>query len=424
MAKLVLNWLVYLPGRAPVVRKPDPVLKMVYYAITEGCNLRCPYCYASSEKCAPNELSTEEAFALVDQSVDLGAEVMVFTGGEPMLRRDLFDVVAYARGKGLRANIITNATLIRDEEIAARIARLFDVVTVSIDGGNAESHERTRGPGTFDKTIRALRMLNTFDVHPMINHVVDEDNVDGLADVGELFADISVRAVRIMHHTGLGRGMADGRDFGWEHYQQAHSFIWSNPAARHMLPDGPVTEKPCAIRGNCGMGGHEIYVDSLGEVYPCKLVTGAEHSAGNIRSTPLRELFDSPVLQEMRANFALDGHNLTDCTRCYIKGACGGGCRAHHMARTGDVLKNSRAFCRVLRHQMVTSMWAATGAGKKTVLGDGSDRAFVPRLVRDDSIHPVYLDWQVEAAEQAALPVVIPPPLAPAARRRLLPVVS
>jgi sulfatase maturation enzyme AslB (radical SAM superfamily) len=128
LATLVLNWLVYLPGRRPAVREDPPTFQNLYYAITDGCNLRCPYCYASSTRRLPGELGTAESLDLVDQ------------------------------------------------------------VTVSVDGGTAELHERTRGAGTFATTIAALRLLNAAGVEPITNHVVSEENVDHLPDLARTLA--------------------------------------------------------------------------------------------------------------------------------------------------------------------------------------------------------------------------------------------
>jgi radical SAM protein with 4Fe4S-binding SPASM domain len=415
LARLVLNWLVYLPGKRPQVQEPNPVLKMVYYAITEGCNLRCPYCYASSEKCLPGELTTAEACGVMDQAAEMGADLVVLTGGEPMLRKDLFTVADHVRELGMRVNIITNGTLIRKPAVAQRVADTFDTVTVSMDGGTAELHEATRGKGTFARTVAALRMLNECGVRPMINHVVTERNVDHLPDLAELLTDIDVRQVRLMHHSELGRGASDTNSFGWQDYQKTHQFVWTHPGAKNLLPDGPLAQKPCTLRGNCGMGGTEIYVNSLGDVYPCKLVTAEQHCAGNVRRQTLPEIFDSEVLADLRGNSVFSGDNLADCRKCYIRGACGGGCRAYHQAQSGDVKRNARAFCRVLRHQMVTSMWAAVSKGRAVPM-DHPDTAVEPRMVRGDGVHTVYLDWQSA-----------PPPRATAdlpVRRRLLPIVS
>jgi radical SAM protein with 4Fe4S-binding SPASM domain len=393
LATLVLNWLVYLPGRQPVVREDPPTFEILYYAITDGCNLRCPYCYASSTRRLPGELGTDASLDLVDQAAALGVRMLVLTGGEPMLRRDLYDVAAHARSAGLRVNMITNATLLRTAADAARIADLFDQVTVSVDGGTAELHERTRGAGTFATTIAALRLLNAAGVEPIINHVVSEENVDHLADLARTLAGIRVRQVRLMHHSALGRGAHDNVAFDWEHYRSAHEFVWTSPLARNLLPDGPTAAKPCSLRGNCGLAGTEIYVDSLGDVYPCKLITDKPHRAGNIRDTPLAELYADPMMAGLRSSSALAGVNLTDCGGCYIRGACGGGCRAYHLARSGDLLRNARSFCRVLRHQMVSSMWASVGAGRETLV-DAGDGPYVPVLVKGGGVHHAYEDWR------------------------------
>jgi radical SAM protein with 4Fe4S-binding SPASM domain len=388
---------------------------MVYYAITDGCNLRCPYCYASSEKPLPGELTTAQSLDLVDQAADMGAEVMVFTGGEPMQRRDLFDIAARATERGMRANIITNATLIRKPEMARKVARTFSTVTVSIDGGTAEIHERTRGKGTFAKSVAALRMLNAEGVRPIINHVITQENVDLVSELAELAAGIDVARVRTMYHSDLGRGASDSDSFGWAEYKRLHEFMWTDPRAANLLPDGPLGQKSCQTRVNCGLGGNEIYVNSLGDVYPCKLVTGREHRAGSVKATPLRELFAAPVLADLRSNAVFAGDNLTDCRRCYIRGACAGGCRAYHMAESGSLKRNSRALCRILRHQMITSMWVGAGSGRETIV-DNEDEAFRPLLVATGEQHPVYADWKAEeattrvaagAAERRQLPLSV-----------------
>jgi radical SAM protein with 4Fe4S-binding SPASM domain len=393
LARLVMEWMVYLPGRRPLLRQADAPLKMVYYAITDGCNLRCPYCYASSEKPLPGELDTSESLDLVEQAAEMRADVMVFTGGEPMLRRDLFDIAGRARELGMRANIITNGTLIRRPDMARRVADMFSTVTVSLDGGTAETHERTRGKGTFARTVAALRMLNEQGVRPIINHVVTQENVDLVPDLAELLSDIDVATVRTMHHSDLGRGANDSDSFGWAEYKRLHGFIWTDPRAHNLLPDGPTGRASCQTRINCGLGGNEIYVNSLGNVYPCKLVTGTEHLAGNLRRTPLRELFATPVLADLRSNAVFAGDNLVDCRKCYIRGACAGGCRAYHMAESGSLNRNSRALCRILRHQMITSMWIGAGADKETIVDD-EENAFRPLLVATGEEHPVYEDWK------------------------------
>ncbi|WP_405589940.1 StsB family radical SAM/SPASM domain sactipeptide maturase [Streptomyces sp. NBC_01190] len=395
LARLVLKWMVYIPGHRPAVRPAEPALTTVYYAITDGCNLRCPYCYASSEKRLPGELSTQESLDVVEQAAAMGVKQFIFTGGEPMLRKDLFDVAGHARSLGMTVNMITNATLIRKAETARRIADTFHTVTVSIDGGTEELHERTRGKGTFARTREGLRLLNEAGVIPTINHVVTPDNVDALEDLCDFVGDLKVRRVRMMYHSDLGRAATDGYEFGWSEFQKIQKFMWTNPKADNLLPDGPTASKPCSIAGNCGMGGNEIYVNSLGTVYPCKLVTERVHKAGNIRQQTLAEIFATPLLADMRHNSVFEGDNLSDCRRCYIRAACGGGCRAYHLAETGDIHRNGRHLCRTLRHSMITSWWRANGVTGPELLANQAE-LLLPRMVRDDSVHPVYEDWKLD----------------------------
>lgn len=404
LAKLVLNCLVYLPGQVPKPSIPDPPLKIVYYAITEGCNLRCPYCYASSEKCLPGELTTEESVDLMLQAAAIGVRTVVFTGGEPMLRKDLFEVAAAARRQGMRANLITNGTMVRTPEIADTIARTFDRVTVSIDGGTAEVHEHTRGKGTFAQTAHALKLLNSAGVVPDINHVVTPGNVETLDKLFDFISDLKVRDVRLMHHNKLGRAVNEEQQFGWSDFMRVQFFRWEYPNVRKLIPEETKASKPCSIKGNCGMGGNEIYVTSLGDVYPCKLVTESKHRAGNLRQRKLAELFASPVLADMRRSNVFSGENLVDCRRCYIRGGCGGGCRAYHSAETGEIYKNGRHLCRILRHSMVSKMWQEHGA-TGAELSRNHEEMLRPHFVKDDTLHPAYEDWK--QARAPLLPILV-----------------
>ncbi|MFZ3474029.1 StsB family radical SAM/SPASM domain sactipeptide maturase [Streptomyces sp. 4.24] len=405
LAKLILNWIVYFNGNRPQVKLGEPPLGTAYYAITDGCNLRCPYCYASSEKCLPGELDTAESLDLVSQIAAFGAKTLIFTGGEPMLRKDLFQIVEHAKNSGLKVNIITNATMIRTEATAKRFAELFDAVTVSLDGGTAATHDRTRGKGAFDKTHRAIRLLNAEGVAPAINHIVTSDNVDELEDFASFLDGIEIHSVRLMNHNDLGRGVGDDYDFGWQDHLRVQQLVWTSPVAGKFKPDGPRPVSPCSVKGNCGMGGNEIYVNSLGDVYPCKLITGKEEFAGNIRKQPLSEIFASPVLRSMRTSTVYGGEFHSDCEKCYIKANCGGGCRAAHMSESGDLRRNSRHLCRILRHGVTTQLWTETGVTRAELALKDLEMT-VPRLVATGEVHEVHEQWKTYVRPPAPVPAI------------------
>lgn len=393
LAKLILNWLVYFNGNKPTVRVGEPPLRFAYYAITDGCNLRCPYCYASSEKCLPGELDTAESMDLVTQLAEFGTSTIVFTGGEPMLRKDLFRIVEHANRSGLLSNIITNATMIRTPEIAERFAELFDAVTISLDGGTAETHDRTRGKGAFAKTYKAVQLLNAAGVTPNINHIVTSDNVDDLENFATFLDGIDIRSIRLMNHNDLGRGVDDAYDFGWTDHLRVQQIVWTSPVAGKLRPDGPRPVSPCSVKGNCGMGGNEIYINSLGDVYPCKLVTRQVDVAGNIRRQRLSEIFASPALAGMRRSTVFGGDYHADCAKCYVKAACGGGCRAAHMSESGDLRRNSRHMCRILRHGVVSQLWQEAGVSRDELARNDLEMT-LPRLVAGGDVHPVFEQWK------------------------------
>lgn len=393
LAKLILNWIVYFNRRRPTVTVSEPPLGIAYYAITDGCNLRCPYCYASSEKCLPGELNTAESMDLVSQIARLGAKTVVFTGGEPMLRKDLFTVVEHARSEGLLCNVITNATMIRNAAIAQRFADLFNTVTVSVDGGTAETHDRTRGAGAFAKTYKALQLLNAAGVVPSINHIITSDNIEELEDFAEFIQGLDVHSVRLMNHNELGRGADDEYGFGWADHLRVQQLVWTSPIASTLRPDGPRPVSPCSVKGNCGMGGNEIYINSLGDVYPCKLITDRPQHAGNIRRQSLAEIFASPVLSSMRRSTVYGGEFHADCDRCYIKSNCGGGCRATHLSLSGDLRRNDRHYCRILRHGVVTQLWQEAGVSRAE-LAAADQEMTVPRMVAGGAVHEVFDQWK------------------------------
>jgi len=159
------------------------------------------------------------------------------------------------------------------------------------------------------------------------------------------------------------------------------------------------------------MGGNEIYVNSLGDVYPCKLITRESAHAGNVRRQSLAEIFAGPVLGGMRRSTVFGGEYHSDCAKCYIRTSCGGGCRASHMAQTGDLRRNSRALCRILRHGVVTQLWTEAGLSRAE-LAEKSLEMTVPRLVANDEIHPVFEDWKTE----------IPAPASAASVGKLIPI--
>ena len=158
---------------------------VVVWNCTQRCNLKCVHCYAQSEdKDYRNEMTTDEAKVMIDDLSSWGAPVLLFSGGEPTLRKDLVELMRYAKSKGMRVVISTNGTQITPEKAAQYAEVGLSYVGVSLDGGR-ETHDKFRGiPGSFDKAIEGIRNARAAGIKVGLRMTVNKRNWQ---DINELF---------------------------------------------------------------------------------------------------------------------------------------------------------------------------------------------------------------------------------------------
>jgi radical SAM protein with 4Fe4S-binding SPASM domain len=392
LAKLIVERIIYYGDYRPVIDDMSPAVPAsVYWETTHGCSLRCVYCYMSADTVKPGELTTEEAKHLIAQVSQLGSTRLVFTGGEALIRKDIFELGQYALSKGLSTEIITNATLVTSLEIAHRVKQSFNHVIVSLDGACPEHNDLHRGQGSFDLITRGMKLLNAVGIKLVVNSVASEANVAHISDLYELIDnEFEVADHRIMPITHIGRGkqVEDDKKSGWNTYHQLFeqakdrlkTQISSSAGALRRESFSKSSFRP---RKNCGMGSGEIYVDSQGRVYPCKLITTPEWFAGSLRDASLKEILQRSPMRRAR------DHSVTDtvgCRSCIIRRLCGGGCRGFHLGNSGDAFTNDPNLCWTLRHGMITNLWLA----EKEPVALDEDAAYIPRLLASGEV------WQPE----------------------------
>jgi radical SAM protein with 4Fe4S-binding SPASM domain len=365
----ILRQLLYLDAEPalPSSYLPSEPPSTVYWICTQGCNLRCTYCYQDASVARDHELSTAEGYDLVDQALEAGVRTFVFTGGEPFHRRDLLEIARYSKSRGLRTNVITNGGYVTARR-AREIAQIFDKVTVSLDHAVAAHHDRERGKGSWRRPAKAIDLLMQQGVNVDINSVLSRS---GLPDVDKLLAFVRSRPIgqhRITPRYPMGRG-ADSRrdeltpeellDLDDNLHRASEALDFSsieNRAARYSR----ATKSKGLLRSHCGAGLSEVSIDPEGWVYPCKLLQKKEYRAGNIRDHRLVEIFsDDPVLASFRRPFV---DTLKPCTTCIIKNDCGGGCRGIHSSFSQDWTVAEPLFCAQLRRSFETSVFASTGS--------------------------------------------------------------
>ena len=349
---------------AHLLQFADDKKPVVVWNATRRCNLRCVHCYSRSEDRAyGGELSTDEARRLIDDLADFGAPVLLFSGGEPLLRHDLFDLVEYAVGRGLRAVISTNGTRI-DDAAAARFRDAgLGYVGVSLDG-LGDVNDRFRGvAGAFERALAGIRRCLAAGVKVGLRFTITRRNADEVDRIFDLVRDEGIPRVCFYHLVYAGRGTSlMEEDLDHAQTRRVVDTIIDRTAdlhAHHHGPevltvdnhaDGPYLAirmqregHPLAdaamelLRMNQGnQSGRGIGCVSWdGSVHPDQFWRHAV--LGNVRDRPFSEIWtdtSQPLLAKLKDKRP---HVKGRCAACRWLDVCGGNFRVRAEAATGDL---------------------------------------------------------------------------------------
>ena len=300
------------------------------WELTYACNLQCIHCLSSSGQRDPRELSTPEAKRVLDELRDLQVFYINIGGGEPMVRRDFFELVEYSVGIGIGVKFSTNGAFI-DADKARRLASMdYLDIQISLDGVDAATNDVVRGAGSYDMARRAMDNLAEANFGPFkISVVVTRQNVPQL-DAFKALADGYGAQLRVTRLRPSGRG-ADS----WDHLhptngQQREIYRWLLANGEQVLTGDSFFHlnalgDPLPGLNMCGAGRVVCLIDPVGDVYACPFVIHDEFLAGNVRDAggfaqvwKHSELFTS--LREPQSAGA--------CASCGSFDSCQGGCMA------------------------------------------------------------------------------------------------
>ncbi len=188
-------------------------LNMIAWEVTRSCNLSCVHCRATAN-CGPypGELSTEKCFQLIDEIATMSSPVIILTGGEPLLRADIFDIAAYGTNKGLRMVMATNGTLVNSDIAKKIIQSGIKRVSISIDGKDAASHDTFRQEkGAFAGAMAGIEALKEAGMEFQINTTITTANLSQIKDILELAKKLGAAAhhIFLLVPTGRGRDLAE-----------------------------------------------------------------------------------------------------------------------------------------------------------------------------------------------------------------------
>lgn len=326
----------------------------IYWELTRACELACRHCRAEAVLYRdPNELTTEEGFRLLDQLTGFGPTLphIIITGGDPLKRPDVWDLMAAARERGFPTAITPSGTYALSEEIVARFKELgIWMMGLSIDGSNAERHDGVRMvPGSFDQTVRAAGWARDAGIPYQVNTLVCTQTVDDLPAVYELLLGLGAArwSLFFLIQVGRGRGL---EEVSPERAEEVLKWLAQRASDRRMpvttteAPHyrrvmieaaGGMAHLPEPARRGFGIrdGSGIMFISHLGEVQPAGFLPLV---AGNVRdSNPVDIYRSSTVFTQVRDMSRLKGK----CGLCEYKTACGGS-RARAYAHTGDPLES------------------------------------------------------------------------------------
>lgn len=339
------------------MKKSPATLRLVAWEVTRRCNLTCIHCRASStSERDTEELTTDEAKVFLSEVSHMGSPVLILTGGEPLLREDIFDVARYGNSLGLRVVMATNGTLV-DRTVARNIKEVgIRRVSISLDGADEKSHDTIRGVrGAFSGALRGVDMLVREKVEFQINTTVTRENVHQLEDIHRLAIRLGAAAHHVFFLVPVGRGREVlERGLKAEEYEKVLEdfYMMSNgssiPVKVTCAPqfyritrqkrqnDRDVNRKThgdafsTETRG-CLAGISFCFVSHKGYVQPCGYL---EIDCGQIRKRGFLSIWQhSEIFEKLRDLSLLKGK----CGICEFKGVCGG-CRARAYEFSGDFL--------------------------------------------------------------------------------------
>jgi radical SAM protein with 4Fe4S-binding SPASM domain len=340
---------------------------LVVWNFTYKCNLKCKHCYLDAGDNSNMELSTEEAIEVVDQLADFGVTSLAFSGGEPLMRKDFFEVARHAVDSGLYVSLATNGTLLTEENVKKLKAIGLHYVEVSVDGIDPKTHDFFRGKnGAFNQTIQGLKNCLKQDICTCIAITGTKNNLTEIPAVLEMAENMGIDRFTLFNFIPVGRGkdIVAGDPSPQEREQllcylnkqlsehhkiailsttpqlarvalQAHSPTQEDlimPLA-HMEAT-KISKRAKALAdfiGGCGAGRLYCAISPEGNVQPCVFMPLV---VGNLKTETMEHIWlNSPVLRDLRDRENLKGR----CSKCEYKYVCGG-CRARAYSYHDDYL--------------------------------------------------------------------------------------
>lgn len=338
----------------PVKHNPTeaPALapNVIAWESTRACNFACVHCRAQAQKLPdPNQLTTQEALSLVDQIADLCKPVLIISGGDPLQRKDIFEIASYASSRGIRVVMSPSGSDITPDVIKKMKASGVKMISISLDGSKPEIHDNFRQvSGAFELAMKNMSYARQGDLAFRVNTTVTQHNLGDLSGILKLAAEAGAKEWDVFMLVPTGRGKVE-MEITPSQYEETLQFIYNASCTspipikitcapqytrviaqqQHQQQKEPAQTsthggKHVSGRG-CMAGNGFCFISHVGEVFGCGFLP---IPAGNIRQQSFKQIYQqSPLFIELRNHNLLKGK----CGTCEYKTTCGG-CRARALA--------------------------------------------------------------------------------------------
>jgi len=355
-------------GTIPVAnpRKHAPLSNrgpVVIWNLIRRCNLTCRHCYASAvDKDFPGELTTKQVFSTIENLRDFNVPVLILSGGEPLMRPDIFDISAYAKELGFYVALSSNGTLIDDKNINQIAAANYDYVGISLDGLGATHDYFRRLEGGFDLALRGVKLCRDAGLPVGIRFTMTRENYQDLPGLLDLVEQEKIDKFYFSHLNYAGRGNHNRKDHAFYNMTReallmmfarceadikagiAHDYVTGNNDADGVFLKLWIDEHYPAASNQIGKmlqrwggnasGVNVANIDNLGNVHPDTMWW--QHTLGNVLKRPFSEIWQDvsdPLMAGLKQRPRLV-HGR--CGECQYRDICGGNTRTRAYQLTGD----------------------------------------------------------------------------------------
>jgi radical SAM protein with 4Fe4S-binding SPASM domain len=329
---------------SPEARTSEQFVPLVMsWNVTRECNMKCSHCYINAtDKKLANELTTMEGKNLIDQISKVSKPLLILSGGEPLLRPDIYKLIHYGASKGLKMGLGSNGSLI-DDKVATKLKDAgIATVSISLDSHIPAQHDDFRGvTGAWEKAVNACKVLRKNNVLVQVNTTLTQQNYNQIDDIMSLAEEIGVENFHLFFLVPTGRGTKLA-DISPQKYEDMISNTFAK-VAKHKLNVRP----SCApqfmrIAKSMGLDMRQWVRGCLAGLYYCRIYPNGDVTPcpylpiklGNVRENTFKEIwFNSPIFKSLRDPNSLKGK----CGKCEFRALCGG-CRARAYGLSSDFI--------------------------------------------------------------------------------------